>query len=211
VKLVCWVGKVVAVTALVVWHLLFLLVRNPLDSRGEKASTWSAPSGWTFLERAWQQLDQATTSYGNCLRIEQGWTLFTAPLSRDGEFLTVRLVFADGERVRIPSENEVDPTAFYLRRGGFRQRKLEDYIGYLASRNIDSPLVAAQVRARVARWSRRHPDDRRPPERVELVRSRYVFPQPGADPHGVVGPIEETLAAFDAAGQPLEERMKDEG
>jgi hypothetical protein len=204
VKLVCWASKVLAVAGFVVWHLLFLLVRNPLDVRASREPSWSGPTNWPGVQKAWQSLDRNTTSYGNFLRIEQGWTMFTAPLSRDGDFLDVRLVFADGERVRIPSDNAVNPSTLYLRRGHFRQRKLEDYlIDLVNSGRADSPLVSAQVRARLADWQRRHPEDGRLPERVELVRCRFLFPQPGSNPRDVAGPYEECLAAFDANGQPL--------
>jgi hypothetical protein len=203
VLLIFWLGKVLVIVGLVIWQLLFLLVRNPLDVRGEKAAVWPGPDDWPALGWAWQKLDETTTTYGNVLRIEQGWTLFTAPLARDGDFLAVRLVFPDGERVRIVSENEVNPSAFYFRRGGFRQRKLEDYLDTLASRQLDSPLLGAQVRARVAGWRRHHPQDGRWPERVELVRRHYLFPRPGDDPGNVVGPFEETLAVFAADGQPM--------
>jgi hypothetical protein len=203
VRQVCWAGKVLVLSAFVVWHLFFLLLRNPLDVRSDNRPITFAPAGWDGLSHAWQTLDDATTTYGNVLRIEQGWTLFTPPMARSGDFLSVRLVFADGQRVTLPSDNAVDPSSFYLRRGGFRQRKLEDYIESLYSKNVASPLPAAQVRARQARWRRRHPEEDRVVVRLELVRCHLVFPPPGADPRTEGESQEKILGSFDAAGQPL--------
>jgi hypothetical protein len=203
VRQVCWAGKVLAIAVFVVWHLLFLLIRNPLDVRGARSPVAFEPAGWDGLAHAWRTMDEATTTYGNVLRIEQGWTLFTPPMARDGDFLSVRLVFADGECVTLPSDNAVDPSGFYLRRGGFRQRKLEDWIGSLFSKNVASTLPGAQVRARLARWRRHHPDEERVVERVELVRCRLVFPPPGSDPGTDAGSQEEILGSFDATGKAL--------
>ena len=127
--------KTGVVVLFVCWQLFFLVVRNPLDF-------WYASfKKWCEEEKIWDDdkdpaygvkplldpIDDVTLHYGNFGGIDQNWRMFTPPLARYAYFLAARIEFAEGGEEVIRSENEVDPRG-YFRFGGWRQRKLEDYL-----------------------------------------------------------------------------------
>jgi hypothetical protein len=183
------VGRVLvraAVVLFVVWQVFFLLVRNPLDLWGDDIKKWcKAQPWWWAAKKPYEKLDQATTRYANLLGIEQGWTMFAPPMARGAPFLAARLEFADGSQEEVYSPNEPDPARF-LRLGGWRQRKLEDFLIKPYPDEIsdkeDLPVWQAYVRWSVRRWRQAHPDDPRQLERVVLVRRWITFPGPNDAP-----------------------------
>lgn len=173
------------VFAFVTWHLVFLSFRNPMDL------WWRDLVPWTRSEPAWKEykidkLDEYTSVYGNVLGIEQGWRMFGSPLARSTSFPAVRLEFADGSSAITYAQSEPDLPS-YWRLGDCRQRKLE---GYLASwsaedgaRSIETPLWANYVWHIHRRWQAAHPDDRREPARLVVLRRRLYFLPPGKTDH----------------------------
>jgi hypothetical protein len=191
----------------VCWQLFFLLVRNPLDFY------YTSIQEWCQANKIWDDasdpnygvrpildpIDDATRHYGNFAGIEQNWQMFTPPLARYTYFLAARIDFAEGGEEVIRSENEVDPRG-YFRFGGWRQRKLEDYLvskkGELWQGNEELPLWEAYVRWSVRRWRERFPDDLRTPKEVVLFRRDFNFPKPTEDPSVFAEPEVYTVGVF---------------
>lgn len=125
--------------------------------------------------------------------------MFAPPLARYDYFLAARIEFIEGGVEVIRSENEPDPRG-YFRFGGWRQRKLEDYLvtntSELSPGNEELPLWEAYVRWSVRRWREQHPDDTRTPARVLLLRRDFTFPNPTEDPAVFAEPKVYTLGTF---------------
>ena len=90
--------------------------------------------------------------------------MFVPPLARSASFLAARIEFTDGTDLILRSDNEPDPLG-YFRFGGWRQRKLEDYLVYKTPEDLpgddELPLWEAYARWSVRRWRERSPDDLR--------------------------------------------------
>jgi hypothetical protein len=189
----------------VCWHLFFLLVRNPLDLWYTPFKEWCQERGWWPRLEPWvRPVDRATGQYGNGLGVEQGWCMFTPPLARSAPFLAARIDFTDGTSEVLRSDNEPDPTAFF-RVGGWRQRKLEEYLVHPDETKLheheELGLWEAYARWSVRRWKARHPEDRRTPRQVALLRRRIYFPVPGQDPGLYAEPEVYPIGTFDPDGR----------
>ncbi|GIW82562.1 MAG: hypothetical protein KatS3mg105_4369 [Gemmatales bacterium] len=154
-----------------------MLFRNPLDLWPDaiKKSYW-----WQRHQAACERLDQWTKRYENFCGNEQGWNMFSPPMARGAPFMTARIRFTDGSTAEVRSENELGTTGFF-RIGGWRQRKLEDYMVFeepdeLAS-DEELPLFEAYARWSVQRWRQQAPHDSRTPQSVTLFRRRIPFPK----------------------------------
>jgi hypothetical protein len=199
--------KTGVVVLFVCWQLFFLFVRNPLDF-------WYAPfKEWCQKEKIWDAdddprygvkplldpVDDTTLHYGNFAGIDQNWRMFTSPLARYDYFLAARIEFVEGGDEVIRSENEVDPRG-YFRFGGWRQRKLEDYLvtnkSELWPGNDELPIWEAYARWSVRRWRERFPDDTRTPAHVVLIRRDFNFPKPTEDPAAFAEPEVYTIGTF---------------
>jgi hypothetical protein len=189
----------------VAWHLMLLLVRNPLDLWYEPIRAWAEKqSGWERHGRMFRRVDIVTWKYANLVGCEQGWTMFTPPLARRAPFLGVRIEFADGSSELVRSFNEPDPTSFF-RVGGWQMRKLEDYLGHSFPDDLDKdpnwPLWPSYAQHALRRWQGRNPDDPRPPRRLVLLRRFIYFPEPGAGPAEYDEPTERVLVVFHPDGR----------
>ncbi len=198
-------GRALLVTFFVVWQLWFLVFRGALDLDYKRYTAGlQALPFWGSIEPAFAALDQSTATYGNWCGIEQGWSLFAGPVARGAKFLTARLEFADGSAEWVYSGNEPWATDFF-RIGGWRQRKLEDYMAYTDADTLaqseELPLWGAFVRWSVQRWRTQHPEDRRTPERVVLAARWIAFPSPGTDPAALPEPEITTIATFTPEGK----------
>jgi hypothetical protein len=179
-------AKTVAVVLFVAWQLFFLFVRNPLDFWYAPIKTWCEEKKiQRGVKYVLDPVDDATRYYGNFAGIDQNWRMFTPPLARSAPFLAARVEFTDGTDVILCSDNEPDPLS-YFRFGGWRQRKLEDYLVYKSPEelpgNEELPLWGAYARWSVRRWRERNPDDTRIPARVVLLRRVITFPEPSENP-----------------------------
>src|SRR5438105_4172765 len=124
--------KVVAIATFVVFQLFFMVFRGGIDLNYNVVIDWLHKQRWWPVARpVFDPVDSFTKNYGNFLGIEQGWNLFAGPVARSALFLTARIEFDDGTEALVYSENEPDPKR-YFRVGGWRQRKLEDYLCYQA-------------------------------------------------------------------------------
>jgi hypothetical protein len=176
--------KIAVVVLFVVWHLFFLLLRNPLDLWGSEIQSTlenRLPAGLPV----YRWIDRATWRYANFLGLEQGWDMFTPPLARGASYLAARLEFTDGTDLLFLSENEPDPKS-YLRMSGWRQRKLEAILLRAKpselSQSEDLPVFEAYARWTIQRWQEGSPDDMRTPKQVVLLRRRIAFPGPDQNP-----------------------------
>jgi hypothetical protein len=209
------------VVAFVCWHLLVLVLRNPLDLWDEPISDWI----WAHTRenenqakkdneayQAFRRIDAATAYYGNITGAEQGWSMFTPNLARSAPFLAARIEFADGTSDLLKSDNEPrmveaeDGTyrISYVRIGHARQRKLEDNLLAFpddVSHSAKLSMYEAYARWCLGRWRQAHPDDPRRPERIVLVKRRMYFPQPGEDPRRYKELTSCDCATFDATGK----------
>jgi hypothetical protein len=194
-----------AVVLFVTWHLLFMVVRNPLDlwdapirARARKLASWPAIEPW------FKRVDRITWRYANFTGAGQGWSMFTPNLARGAPFLAGRIDFTDGSSELIRSFNEPDPQS-YIRIGFARVRKLEDNIVYGKPDRLaddeDLPVYQAYVRWVVRRWKKQAGDDPRVPLRVTLLRRRIDFPKPGEDPRHYDEPTETVIGVFDPEGR----------
>jgi hypothetical protein len=226
--------KIACVTLFVVWHLFFLVYRGIVDLQLKldvDTITWfhvrfpwlvpkpveaadGTRQGEDDAERAGDQkprkatlldrIDRATWFYGNWFGIEQGWALFSGPVSREASFLAARIDFTDGSDAWVYSENEPDLPHF-VHLGGWRQRKYEDYLCYDHSENVaedsELPLWSSYARWCLRRWRDANPDDRRRARLIVLVKRTIVFPRPDADPCVYPEPHSEEIAVFDPQGR----------
>jgi hypothetical protein len=198
--------RAAAVAAFVTWHLFFLVFRGglDLDPEGIRARLKNVP-GWAAVEPVFRPVDRASWRYGALLGIEQGWNLFSGPLSRAAGFPAARVEFADGTSDSVFSDNEPERGAFF-RAGGWRLRKLEDYLAATDAERLaasdERPLWGAYARWCARRWRAAHPDDPRRPVRVVLVVRTLPFPAPGDDPCSRPEATVTELGTFDPDGRP---------
>jgi len=196
--------KTAAVVLFVGWQLFFLFVRNPLDF-------WYTPiKAWCEEKKIWQgvkvvldPVDDATRHYGNFAGIDQNWRMFVPPMARSASFLAARIEFTDGTDELIRSDNEPDPLS-YFRFGGWRERKLEDYLVSKTPEELpgddELPLWEAYARCSVRRWRERYPDDLRTPARVVLLRRVITFPEPSENPSVYEEAAVSTVGVFHPDG-----------
>jgi hypothetical protein len=197
-------AKTTAVFLFVGWQMFFLIVRNPLDF-------WYAPIKnycvdhliWESVKKGLDPVDDATRHYGNFTGIDQNWRMFVPPMARSASFLAARVEFTDGTDVLLRSDNEPDPLS-YFRFGGWRQRKLEDYLVYKTPENLpgddELPLWEAYARWCVRRWREGSPDDSRTPARVVLLRRVITFPEPSENPSVYEEAAVSTVGVFHPDG-----------
>jgi hypothetical protein len=204
------------VICIVVFHLLVLAVRNPLDLWYKPIRGWmqkhptDAEQGRTYWDRFGEKdrspirvADRFTYKYTNLAGIEQRWVMFSPPVARSAPFLAVRLEFTDDSSETLLSPNEPDPTS-YFRVGGWQVRKLEDYLAWPPDDLKDDaelPLWQAFVRYKVQQWS--DSGDPRQVQRVVLVRRRIYFPERGQTYDDVEPPSEKDVVSFTPEGKLL--------
>lgn len=203
------------------FHLLFLVIRNPLDLWDDEMKKW------LVQQKVWQDdppteeqreasynvrpiyrfLDELTHRYGQTTGTEQRWVMFTPPMARRAPFLAVRLEFADGSQVMVLSDNEPRDPAEFLRIGGWQTRKIEDVIYDIpATRgpaNSEWPMWEAFIRWRVRHWKATFENTDREPVRAVLVKRIILFPGPFDPPNRYRYGEEEDLLSFTPEGKLL--------
>jgi hypothetical protein len=199
-----WSWKSTLVCVFVTLHLAILLFRNPLDLWWQPIETWAEERPWwKTVQPIYEPIDRWTRRYDNLLGIEQGWTMFQPPVARGAPFLGARLYFTDGTNELIISDNELGRD--YFRLGGWRQRKVEDYLVYATPEKLPNhdelALWEGYARWRIRTWQERHPDDGREVAKVELVKRRYEFPAPGERAEDMPGPEESVVGTFGPDGK----------
>lgn len=156
-----------------------------------RAQKWKISPDW-FVTK----LDDLTGRYASYLGLDQGWSMFTPPMWSKAYFPEVELHFNDGTTALVYSPNAPDTAqrgglqSGYIRLGGWRQRKLEDYILKPTNDEGDKPVSTmtdkqvfqAYIRWSVRRWQEKHPDDPRIVVKVGLYYQTVHFPRPGEDP-----------------------------
>jgi hypothetical protein len=217
--------KIIAVTTFVVWHLFFLTYRNFADLWGEEVAKKAAVEK-TNWETEWKHSDggrlsqsyaamkfwqacfdvteekeaaRITRRYGAFLGQEQGWCMFAAPLARKAFFPAVRIHFSDGSTEDLHSGNEPDPNS-YRRFGGFRQRKLEDYIAYGNAQGEEAAVWSNYTLWVYRHWRAAHPDDHRELKWLQLRARRIDFPAPDQQ-RDFPEPDSWEIALYDADGR----------
>lgn len=195
----------------VCWHLFFLLFRNPLDLWWNDLEPWVRKHDWwPRVKPEFETADAVTRRYGNLIGVQQGWSMFTPPMARGAPFLAARLEFADGSREFVLSENEPADPASFLRFGGWRTRKLEDYMVHTTPDELrghsELALYEAYARWCVRRWKETHPDDPRELARVVLLKRRFELPRPGDDPRHFDPPTVRVVGVFGPDGRLLDVR-----
>lgn len=194
-------AKVCAVAVFVVWHLSAVLYRNVADLwpgrvAGAVAELDEPAREWV----AW--LEGASARYTVATGTRQGWCMFASPLSRDGSFPAVVLVWPDDSETLVLSDNEPGDVKKFFRVGDCRQRKLEDDLvsGRTEPWGEEADLFRNYTRARYDVWRGRNPDERRTPKELRLVRRNYLY----LDWHNGVTeydePAESLIAAYAADG-----------
>jgi hypothetical protein len=196
--------RTAVVVLFVGWQLFFLLIRNPLDFWYTPIKRWCQEKNiWDSVKVVLDPVDDATRDYGNFCGIDQNWKMFVPPLARSASFLAARVEFTDGTDELILSDNEPDPLR-YFRFGGWRQRKLEDYLVFKTPEQLPSddelPLWNAYARWSVRRWRERHPDDDRIPARVVLLHRVITFPEPSENPSVYEEAAVSTIGVFHPDG-----------
>src|SRR5262245_22497506 len=141
----------VLVAMFVVWHPFVIVIRNPIDIWWRDIEAWGEKHAWwSTVGPYYKTVDRVTWKYENFLGVEQGWCMFRPQLARKAPFLAARLEFTDGSEELVLSLNELG-TGSYFRAGGWRQRKLEDFMAY-----EDTATIAAHSERAVweayARW-----------------------------------------------------------
>jgi len=208
----CWRWlRICAATLFVCWSLFVLCVRNPLDLWwDDHIKGWCEKHGWwkgQKLDEKFDKVDRVTRYYANFCGIEQGWSMFTPEMARSSPFLAARLEFDDESSAEVRSPNEPADPHRYFRFGGWRQRKLEDWLGSstrvkeLHHQHEDLPVYEAYARWCIRRWHEQHPDERRTVRRVVLFKRRFIFPKPGTDPRQIGEPETYDLAIFGPDGR----------
>ncbi len=187
------------------WQLFFLLLRNPLDLWWNDVEPWvKKQAWWARVEPVFTPVDRLTKRYGNLAAVQQGWSMFTPPLARSAPFLTARLDFTDGSHDFVFSENEPDP-AHFLRLGGWRQRKLEDYMVHSKPSDLpgnqELPLFEAYARWCARRWQADHANDPRQVAQIVLLNRTLEFPAPGQDLRQVSPPTVTLIGTFGPDGK----------
>jgi hypothetical protein len=142
---------------------------GPQSTLGRKLKAVEPP--W---ERSYDEVDRWTKNYGRVLGVEQGWSMFTPNLAREGTFLAARIEFKNGQELLIKSENEPrlpededltavpDPNAPpsdeasrwpafksavpqpYFRLGAWRLRKFEDNLVYTKPDKLNGMTHASE-------------------------------------------------------------------
>jgi hypothetical protein len=199
-----WI-KGTAVFLIVVFHLVVLAIRNPLDLWYEPMRDWVDARGNPRYSEYFRLADRFTWNYTNLVGCEQRWVMFGPPVARSAPFLACRYEFTDGSVERVLSEQELEPTSFF-RIGSWQQRKLEDYLlgpPERLAKDPERPLWEAYVRHAVRTWQAKHPDDPRTLARVVLLCRDISFPAPDDKSRRYDPPEETTLAVFDAQGRLL--------
>ena len=205
----------------VVFHLLLLAIRNPLDIYYKDIIVWlkeepawggwssdeddPPPTWWDRYGEEFQRVDQFTYRYANLFGVEQGWNMFTPPVAREAYFLAVRLEFRDGTSALLISDNEpIDPTR-YFRLGGWQTRKLEEILLRPPDDFGTDPKVMSMwtsyARHAVRKWQAGHPEDSRKVEHIVFLRRRIDFPKPGENYEDSDTRYEEDFATFDEEGR----------
>lgn len=206
---VVWrIATTVLVTLFVVWHLLFLLVRNIAGLAEEPVQQWAEEAG---IEDVYEPVNEWTTSYELTLGLDQGWAMFTAPLARTAPFPAIRIEFDDGTTEDFLSDNEPQDLGRFWRFGGARMRKYEHFLATTGETRKDGsirgsyrrPLWEQYVRWRLAQWRERNPDDPRTPAKILFIRRRFTLPAPGENPNHFDPPSEKIIARFAADGDLL--------
>ncbi len=203
-----WRGsKCTVVFLIVVFHLVVLAVRNPLDLWYEPIRDWVKEHGGESRTYDYFKVaDTFTWKYTNLVGCEQNWIMFSPPMARRAEFLGYRFEFTDGSSALAPSTNEPDPTSFF-RVGGWQWRKMEDFMlssaKRLTSNDPEHLFWEACARHAARIWKDSHPDDQRTLARIVIVRREMAMPIPGTDPKQYGPPEETALATFDALGRLL--------
>lgn len=213
--------KATLIFLIVSWHLLFFAVRNPLD-------LWDAGiKAWLVKRKLWQDptptddqrdavynvrpvyrfWDELTERYGALTGTTQKWVMFTPPMATRAPFLAVRLEFADGTSQTVRSANEPADPASFLRIGGWQTRKYEDCLmdvpNNRGASNSEWPLWEAYVRHKVREWKAQHPDDKRQPQRVVMLKRIIRFPGPFEPPNHYTYGEPVDLLTFTAEGELL--------
>jgi hypothetical protein len=202
--------KGVVIFLVVVFHLVVLAVRNPLDLWEKPMRDWmkkhpgeGKTSYWDRYGSKIELANNFTYKYTNLTGMEQRWVMFGPPLARSAPFLAVRLEFTDGTSQTLLSPNEPDDPDSFFRVGGWQLRKLEDYLvwppGDLAG-DHERPLWEAYARHRLKQWREARPGDPRKVERIVFVRRRLHFPEPGKTSADASFPSETDIVTFDAQG-----------
>lgn len=196
----------------VVFHLLVLATRNPLDLWYNEIRDWMkehpADAERSYWDRHGEKVKRADTftwKYTNLTGWEQRWVMFSPPLARKAPFLATRIEFTDGSAELLRSSNEPDPVS-YIRVGGWQTRKLEDYLLWPPEDLANAqgrPLWEAFARHKLRQWHESRPGDPRQVRRVVLVRRRLYFPEPGQSHDDVQDPTTEDFVSFDATGRLL--------
>jgi hypothetical protein len=195
-----WTWKSTLVCVFVSAHLAILLFRNPIDLWRAPMEEWAKDHG---CAEVMGPIDTWTERYENVLGIEQGWCMFRPPIARNAPFLAARLQFTDGTSELIVSDNERGRD--FLRSGGWRQRKLEDYLVRATPDKLpedrELPLWEAYARWRIETWKAQHPGDPRQVERVELVERRFALSAPDERPEDTPAPKELAVGTFGPDGK----------
>jgi hypothetical protein len=202
-----WRGiKGTVVFLIVVFHLVVLAIRNPLDLWYPSIRGWiTAHAGASRAPEYLRLANRFTWKYTNLVGCEQSWDMFSPPVARKADFLAIRFEFTDGSSERVLSSGEPDPTSFF-RVGGWQWRKLEDYLLYPSGRlTTDSERLLWEACARHAArtWQARHPDDPRTLAKIVFIRRQIPFPEPGTDPRQYDPPEETPIVEFDGQGRLL--------
>lgn len=170
------------VIAFVAWHSIFWVFQNIEEYALEELG----------LETALEPIVNATARYEQLFCLDQGWMMFTSPLSRTVPFPSVRLEFFDGSTERLLSINEPNDPARYIRRGEARLRKYEHRLITSDWEYTDSEeLWKRYLNWRTQLWRAANPDDARRVKNAVLVRRTFELVEAGDEPELV--PTEEDV------------------
>jgi hypothetical protein len=197
-----WRGVVsAAVFAFVCYHLVFFLVRNPLDLWKKPIRRWCEGRG-LWGPRA-ERFDRFTRRYAQLVGCEQAFGMFEAPVARRAPFLGVRYEFTDGSSETVPSDEEPPDPAAFFRVGGWQDRKHQTHLLDTEGNDSERDWLPWRAYALAAgrRWRQRHPDEPRTLRRIVLVERRVSFPEPGTDPRAYAEPEQSDLVSFDPDGR----------
>lgn len=193
------------IVCFVCWHLLAILIRNPLDLWSDDIESWlqSEESGWQHWQPIYDRLAKQTRDYNRLVGCEQGWGMFTSPLARESPYLALEMTFADGHQESLPTLSPFDPKQFF-RAGGTRFRKLETSLYRRSAEKIveteDLPVYAAFVRLSIRRWRQENPLKPNP-ILIKLYKKHWVFPGPKEPPDQISPGEIDLLGTFDLEGQ----------